>query len=396
MKKEKFIDLPKPEEKIFKDVHAETKADEGEGKRILVAKISTPNTDRSKDRVFPKGAITTNFMKNPVVQFAHKYDELPIAKCTSLNISDHGILATVEFPEEGKYAKADVIYWMYKNGFLNAWSIGFMPDEYEANSDGGYDFKSWELFEFSSVPVPDNAEALTIIRSKGINVDALFEKGSPAKEKNDEEIEQTIEQANETIKTLQSENEDLKKRLEAKATTAGELKALFAPAQVEKKDVGQVIQLAYILDALSWYIYVFEQSEVSQPSIDKLNQALGLVLQVVQEQAELGKKSFDLADFPDTKEAVKILAKAGRTISAKHEEMLKTASDHLTQAAEQVQTVLSSVAAGDTEGDDGKGVQPTNSDFMQKLANSLKTNNQKQDLTLRLLKEIKGKEGGDK
>jgi hypothetical protein len=81
MKNVKLADLPKPQEKIFKDFHAETKADEGDGKRILVAKISTPNTDRSKDHVLAKGAVPTNFMKNPVVQFAHKYDELPIAKC---------------------------------------------------------------------------------------------------------------------------------------------------------------------------------------------------------------------------------------------------------------------------------------------------------------------------
>jgi len=178
-------DLPKPQEKIFKDFHAETKADEGAGKRILVAKISTPNTDRSKDHVMAKGAVTDNFMKNPIVQFAHKYDELPIAKCIALKIADDGILATVEFPEEGQYQKSDVIYWMYKNGYLNAWSIGFMPleDGYEANKEGGYDFTKWELFEFSSVPVPDNPEALTVMRSKGINVDAVLEKKeTPAKE----------------------------------------------------------------------------------------------------------------------------------------------------------------------------------------------------------------------
>ena len=64
MKNVKIADLPKPQEKIFKDFHAETKADEGEGKRILVAKISTPNADRSKDHVLAKGAVTTNFMKN--------------------------------------------------------------------------------------------------------------------------------------------------------------------------------------------------------------------------------------------------------------------------------------------------------------------------------------------
>ncbi len=95
--KSKVVDLPEPQEKIFKDLHAETKADEGAGKRILVAKISTPNTDHSKDHVLAKGAVTGNFMKNPVVQFAHKYDELPIAKCTALKIFDDGILVRACF-----------------------------------------------------------------------------------------------------------------------------------------------------------------------------------------------------------------------------------------------------------------------------------------------------------
>lgn len=448
--KTKVADLPKPQEKIFKDFHAETKADEGAGKRVLVAKISTPNTDRSKDHVMANGAIIDNFMKNPVVQFAHKYDELPIAKCTALKISDDGILATVEFPEEGKYDKSDVIYWMYKNGYLNAWSIGFMPtkDGYEANEEGGYDFTRWELFEFSSVPVPDNPEALTVIRSKGINVDLVVEKkDAPAKEEEEtkdpektvepvegkeaDDTKQALDQANETIKTLQAEIEELKGMLEAKATedtlvselSAKQLKELFIPPAVEQKDVSQVTSLAYVLSDLQWLAYMFEYDEVSQETIDKINQAIALLLEAIKDQAELGKKEVAISNeafdklTAEQKELVRTsLAKAGRTISGKHEEMLKAACDHMEKAAEQVNAVLGSVASqDDTEGDDNDGdeksidVDITATDFIVKFANRLKDHSKKQDAIIRevkeqqkdsseilhLLEQIESKEGGE-
>src|SRR5437764_10288956 len=104
-------------EKIYKSFESEIKTETADGRRTVIARITTPTTDRSKDHVNPKGIQTANFMKNPVVLFAHKYDELPVAKCTGLQASDTGILATVEFPEEGRYEKSDLIYWMCQNNY---------------------------------------------------------------------------------------------------------------------------------------------------------------------------------------------------------------------------------------------------------------------------------------
>src|ERR1041385_4435492 len=175
--KVKYLDgLENPHEaKIYKTFDSEIKVSD-DTKRTLVVAISTPNADRSDDTMNMKGMQYDNFIKNPVVLFAHKYDSKPIAKCLSLQITDKAAIATVEFTPKGMYDEADTIYEMYKQGFLNAWSIGFKPLDYDVNKGGGYDFKSWELFEFSSVPVPDNPEALTIMRSKGINVDKVLEK----------------------------------------------------------------------------------------------------------------------------------------------------------------------------------------------------------------------------
>ncbi len=374
-------------QKIFKNFAAiETKVADSEP-RTLVVKISTPTPDRSKDTVQPNGMNADNFLKNPVVMFAHNYADMPIAKCTGLKIQDTGILATVQFPDEGTYDKADTIYKMYKDGFLNAWSIGFMPLDYEENDQGGYNFKSWELFEFSSVPVPDNPEALTVMRSKGINVDAVLEisKEKADGQAEDEPADDEAEPYTDDTKVTDLTVGDLKDIFEDVLESSDDDDETKQGEVVEQKDVNEVLALSYVLDCLSYFISYFKDNNVSQASIDKLNQALVLVLDVTKEQAELGKKSFTL--------------KTGRTISAKHEALLKDACDHMDKAAGQVKTVLETVVPDqddeESNNDDGKSVVSSNV-FFQKLANSLKTNNQKQDLTLRLLKEIRSAKGGEK
>lgn len=153
---------------IRKTYQAETKAASED--RTLVVKITTSNPDRSSDVVLPQGAILDNYQRNPVVALNHKYDGLAIAKTEQLEVIEDGILAKVKFPELGIYGLADTVYELYKGGFMNAWSIGFIPLEIEDRDGGGREFKKWELLEYSAVLVPDNPEALTMLRSKGIEV----------------------------------------------------------------------------------------------------------------------------------------------------------------------------------------------------------------------------------
>lgn len=399
--------VEKPHEvKIYKNFESEVKVAD-DNKRTLVVRISTVNPDRSKDTVQPAGMVYQNYLKNPVVLFAHKYDTKPIAKCTSLRVTKDAVEATVEFLPEGVYQEADIIYQMYKDGFLNAWSIGFMSLEHEHNDFGGYNFKQWEIFEFSSVPVPDNPEALTILRSKGVKVEDYVEKPEEAAPEK-KETEQPVE-TKETETPTPPVNTD-----EAKVAdlTVAQLKALITPPEpAVQKDVAQVTSLAYVLSDLNWLAYYFANSEVSQTTIDKINEAISILLEAIKEQAELGKKEVAVTQeafdklTPEQQETVKsILTKAGRTISAKNEEKLRTATDHLKQGMGAIDEVLSVL---DSEGgeptDEGEKTTepevqkeaPAESDFLVKLANSLKTNNQKQDLTLRLLKQLRSGKGGE-
>ncbi len=173
---------------ILKDFSAEVKAVEGE--RALNVTITTNTVDRSGDIVEPKGAKLVNFRKNPVVLMAHDYQGLPIGKASNLEKTENGINAKVTFPEEGVYPLADTVYNMYKQKYMRAWSIGFIPiksedivDDDEKDKKGGCSgyrgrrFKTWELLEFSACAVPNNPDVSTNMVKKGIDIKPLKEAG---------------------------------------------------------------------------------------------------------------------------------------------------------------------------------------------------------------------------
>jgi len=171
-----------PKELLFKQYDSEVKVVEGE--RALNVTISTNAVDRSGDIVEPNGGKFVNFKKNPVVLMAHDYSGLPIGKASDLKKTENGITAKVTFPEEGTYPLADTVYNMYKQKFMRAWSIGFIPTKSEEIKDEegkknitGYRFLNWELLEFSACSVPANPEALTNMISKGIDIGLLKEEG---------------------------------------------------------------------------------------------------------------------------------------------------------------------------------------------------------------------------
>src|SRR5436309_2592854 len=159
--------------------------------RTLILKISTINPDRSKDTVQPDGAVLDNYKNNPVVAAFHKYDKPAVGRAIEVAVGKDYIASKMEFTPKGMNPEADILHDLYKSGFQNAASIGFMPlgdDGYERNAGGGYDFKKWELFEYSLVLVPDNPEALTIMRSKGLDPDKII-----AEQKEFEEQKDTVQ-----------------------------------------------------------------------------------------------------------------------------------------------------------------------------------------------------------
>ena len=118
----------------------------------LTAIASTEDRDRSGDIIKVADWDFSHFNNNPVLQAGHDYKpQFTIGRAKNLRIEGKRVLFEPEFHEITPLAKQ--IKEMYEQGFLKAWSVGFIPAD-------GHDRKSHELLEVSAVAVPANQSAL--------------------------------------------------------------------------------------------------------------------------------------------------------------------------------------------------------------------------------------------
>ena len=139
----------------------------------LIFKISTNIPDRDQDILEPMGVKLENYRNNPVVLFAHDYSSLPVGKSLWEKVYSDYIESEVEFAPT---AFAQDCKKLCEAGFLNAASVGFVGLEHEPIKDSswGKRYKSWELLEWSVVPVPSNFGSLIQnAKAKGLNLDAI-------------------------------------------------------------------------------------------------------------------------------------------------------------------------------------------------------------------------------
>jgi HK97 family phage prohead protease len=139
-------------------------------KGIYEAWVSTEVVDRDGDILLADGAETENYSKNPIVLFGHNYHdpEAIVAKTLEVaKISGQGIKLTFQFLKRGISQAADLVQDLWKEQYLNAMSVGFIPKTWEKRKDEndedlarGLVFSQWELLEGSIVSVPANQDAL--------------------------------------------------------------------------------------------------------------------------------------------------------------------------------------------------------------------------------------------
>lgn len=164
----------------YKTYTVETKAIDAE-KGIYEALISTESVDRDGDILKAEGADLTNFNKNPVVLFGHNYRDATAVVGKALEVvkeAGQGIRARFQFADKETSPHADLVHRLWRGGFLNATSVGFIPNQHEARKDEdgndteyGRTYTEWELLEFSIVPVPANQEALRLAyKEMGLDV----------------------------------------------------------------------------------------------------------------------------------------------------------------------------------------------------------------------------------
>lgn len=154
-----------------------TKVDSGEAPRTKRFTITTDSVDRDGDTIAVDGWDISNYMKNPVVLWAHDSRTLPIGKALEVIASPGKLSAVDEFTTRELNPLGDMVYNLVDQGFLNAVSVGFRPIKWSFNEDRGgsgwmpaYDFLEQELLEHSVVPIPANPDALIEARSAGIDI----------------------------------------------------------------------------------------------------------------------------------------------------------------------------------------------------------------------------------
>jgi len=126
----------------------------GEGTFEVVA--STQGEDRAGEVILVKGWDTENYLKNPIILYAHDYSSLPVGAATEVVKNEDQLIVKGVFANTPEGQK---VRQLYDDGILRTVSVGFIPME----RDGNVITKA-ELLELSFVPVPCNPEALSLAK----------------------------------------------------------------------------------------------------------------------------------------------------------------------------------------------------------------------------------------
>jgi len=151
--------------------------------RAVVAKITTSAVDREGHVLVPMGCNTKDYERNPIVLMQHDSFGLPIARCSAIKRFDDYITAKAVFanrpeslPPDEEWVP-DIIYDLYKQKMLNAFSVGLIPIEMRPSNDRDVEkygvgcrlvVSKWSLLEFSAVTIPMNQEAVMTAVGKGM------------------------------------------------------------------------------------------------------------------------------------------------------------------------------------------------------------------------------------
>lgn len=119
------------------------------------------------------------YLDNPVVLFAHDHLQPAVAKMVDYEITDSKFIAIDEFAVN-QYEFAETLWNLYRDGFMRATSVGFIPIEWTRDEEEMEDilnnfgidadvddlssiYTENELLEHSTVPIGSNRNALVKI-----------------------------------------------------------------------------------------------------------------------------------------------------------------------------------------------------------------------------------------
>jgi hypothetical protein len=132
---------------------------------------SDESLDRYNEIISANGWVLDTYLKNPVFQDSHDYSTIlrTIGKATVTQVRDGKLFQRIVFAVNAN-PLAKIAYALYKGGFLNAVSVGFVPVKWQ-NGDGSTGFArkytQQILLETSAVAFPANPNALQLAYDAG-------------------------------------------------------------------------------------------------------------------------------------------------------------------------------------------------------------------------------------
>ncbi len=135
--------------------------------------MSDETQDHCGDVIRQGGWDLSVFSKNPVLAWAHDYDDPPIGGWDNVRVATlpigPALVGRATFAAAEDYPFADTIFRLAARGFLRAVSVGFNPMEYGLLADkSGYEFQKQTLLECSACTVPCNPNALARSVADGV------------------------------------------------------------------------------------------------------------------------------------------------------------------------------------------------------------------------------------
>jgi hypothetical protein len=171
----------------LRSVKLATAMDFSEGERADISFVTTDSVDRDGEVMMSKGGNWSEFTRNPIVTFAHKYDQLPVGRSLWLKHEERngrtGWLAKtayIERPTDWPAAAPwtpDAIWHYVRNRFLPGKSIGFIPQLVHAPTTKEIEARpemakvrriidKWLVLEYAIAPVQSNPDALVMATAK--------------------------------------------------------------------------------------------------------------------------------------------------------------------------------------------------------------------------------------
>ncbi len=143
-----------------------------EARRTVDFVASTGAIDSHEEIVDQGSWILDDYLKNPVVLWAHDSRDLPIGRSVDVAVRNNGegarLECRIEFASAELNPKAEQVFRMLQTKYLRAVSVGFVPKSYRWEMRGGVEVWVWSdciLKEVSVVPIPANSEALAKMKA---------------------------------------------------------------------------------------------------------------------------------------------------------------------------------------------------------------------------------------